>query len=1087
MQDRQKTIPYHLLAIFFLLSFSIAITGYLYYKNQKEHIKKEKHEELNAIADLKVDQIRDWREERFRDASFIYNNPQIARQIKESLEYPGSPALKKEVPGWMTSMYKNRQYKSMCIIDRNGKIIVSVHEDNAGKRSRVSNYLNEALKTKKVFFSDLYRDEVKNIFMDIVVPIIFSQNNEEAPVGFVVLRIDPYQFLYPLIHSYPVPSKTAESLLVRKEGSEVVYLNELRHRKNMAFNLRLPSAQTDLPAVMAVFGKEGVVEGKDYRGIPVLAAIKKIPGSPWFLVAKVDMEEVFAPHYNRFRLITILVWVLIVLSGTAVIMFWRHQQAQFYKKQYDGEFQRITLLQKYEHLTKLANDIVLLVDEQGRIVEANDMALITYGYELNEILALNIRDLRTPEARSEIASLMKTVEERNGLIFETLHMKKDGAIFPVEVSSRVITIAEQKLFMSIIRDISERKQTEEALKKSEELYRSLFENMLNGFAYCKMLFEEGRPKDFIYLAVNSAFEMQTGLKNVIGKKVSEVIPGIRDSDPQLLEIYGRVALTGLPERFETYVNALGMWFWISVYSPVHEHFVAVFDVITERKRAEEELRKLYRAVEQSPASVIITDLHGDIEYVNPKFTEVTGYSLEEVRGKNPRILKSGETPPEEYRRLWETITSGGEWHGMFHNKRKDGALFWERVSISAVRDNSGAITHFIAVNEDITNRKCLEDQFRQAQKMEAVGQLAGGIAHDFNNILTAIIGYGHIIKMKLKEDNPLRTYADRILSLSDRAANLTQSLLSFSRKRIMNPEPVNLNEVVKRIDHLLSRIIGEDIRLQTTLSEEEMIVMADSEQIELVLMNLATNARDAMPEGGLLNIGTEKIDIDEEFIKEHGFGRKGEHVLISVADTGAGIDIETREKIFEPFFTTKEVGKGTGLGLSMVYGIIKQHEGYINIYSEPGMGTTFRIYLPLIEAKVEEIKPEVIQPFEIATETVLLAEDETEVREFTKKLLEEYGYKVITASSGQEAINEFKAHKDKIQLVLLDVMMPDKNGREAYDEIKKIRPDIKVLFMSGYPADTIHKHKIIEKGFAYIEKPASPTKLLKKIREVLGQ
>ncbi len=384
-------------------------------------------------------------------------------------------------------------------------------------------------------------------------------------------------------------------------------------------------------------------------------------------------------------------------------------------------------------------------------------------------------------------------------------------------------------------------------------------------------------------------------------------------------------------------------------------------------------------------------------------------------------------------------------------------------------------------------RAKLHTQLLQAQKMEAVGQLAGGVSHDFNNILTALMGYAHIMKMKMKEDDPLRSYADQILSLSDKAANLTQSLLSFSRKRIMNPEPVTLNEIIGRIDHLLSRIIGEDIQLQTMLSEEDPVVMADSGQIEQALMNLAANARDAMPEGGFLTIGTETIAIDNEFIKEHGFGKEGEYALIAVTDTGAGMDRETREKIFEPFFTTKEVGKGTGLGLSMVYGIIKQHEGHINVYSEPGRGTTFRIYLPLIETKVDKIKPEVIQPAETGTETVLLAEDESEVREFTKKMLEEYGYKVITAGSGQEAIDEFKAHKDKIRLLLLDVIMPNRNGKEAYDAIKKIAPDIKVLFMSGYPADIILKHDIIEKGFAYIEKPASPTKLLKKMREALGK
>jgi CheY-like chemotaxis protein len=271
------------------------------------------------------------------------------------------------------------------------------------------------------------------------------------------------------------------------------------------------------------------------------------------------------------------------------------------------------------------------------------------------------------------------------------------------------------------------------------------------------------------------------------------------------------------------------------------------------------------------------------------------------------------------------------------------------------------------------------------------------------------------------------------------------------------------------------------------LSENDLIVMADPGQIEQVLMNLATNAKDAMPKGGLLTIKTETLGIDYEFIKDHGFGKEGKYALISLTDTGIGIDKETREKIFEPFFTTKEVGKGTGLGLSMVYGIIKQHNGYINVYSEPGRGTTFRIYLPVIAAEAEEIKPEVIPPVITGTETLLLAEDETGVREFTENLLKEYGYKVISAVDGQDAINEFKAYKNRIHLVLLDVIMPNKNGKEVYDEIKQIRPDIKVLFMSGYPANIIQKHDIIEKGFAYIEKPASPTKLLRKIREVLDK
>ncbi len=379
----------------------------------------------------------------------------------------------------------------------------------------------------------------------------------------------------------------------------------------------------------------------------------------------------------------------------------------------------------------------------------------------------------------------------------------------------------------------------------------------------------------------------------------------------------------------------------------------------------------------------------------------------------------------------------------------------------------------------------LQSQLLQAQKMEAVGQLAGGIAHDFNNILTAMIGYGHMLKMKMHEDDPLRRYADHILSLSDRAANLTQSLLTFSRKQIMNPRTVDLNGIIKKVENLLARVIGEDIELRTNLVAEDVTVTADPLQMEQVFMNLATNARDAMPEGGRLEIETEIIEVEEAFVRTHGYGKTGMYALVSVSDTGTGIDERTREKIFEPFFTTKEVGKGTGLGLSMVYGIVKQHNGYINVYSEQGKGTTFKIYLPLIKAKVQQAAPELIYPLSTGTETVLLAEDEAEVRAFTKKLLEEFGYKVIEAPDGEAAVNEFKIHKDTIQLLILDVIMPRKNGKEAYEEIKQIRPDIKAIFTSGYTADFVHQKGILAEDTELILKPIAPLVLLRKIREIL--
>jgi CheY-like chemotaxis protein len=327
----------------------------------------------------------------------------------------------------------------------------------------------------------------------------------------------------------------------------------------------------------------------------------------------------------------------------------------------------------------------------------------------------------------------------------------------------------------------------------------------------------------------------------------------------------------------------------------------------------------------------------------------------------------------------------------------------------------------------------------------------------------------------------------QILNSAERAANLTQALLAFSRRQIISPKPVNLNEIVQGLERLLSRVIGEDIELSTVLTDEDLIVMADSGQIEQVLMNLATNARDAMPDGGSLNISTKLAEFDSEFIKAHGFGRPEFYALISVEDTGQGMDEKTKERIFEPFFTTKEVGKGTGLGLAMVYGIIKQHDGYINVYSEAGMGTKFNIYLPLIKSKIEEARAADLLVLKGGEETVLIAEDDASVRELIKEVLLGYGYKVIEAVDGEDAVRRFKDNKDRIQLLILDVIMPKKNGKEVYDDIKEIKPDIKAIFTSGYTADIIHKKGILEERLDFILKPISPDEFLRKVREVLDK
>ena len=506
-----------------------------------------------------------------------------------------------------------------------------------------------------------------------------------------------------------------------------------------------------------------------------------------------------------------------------------------------------------------------------------------------------------------------------------------------------------------------------------------------------------------------------------------------------------------------------------------------------RHKAEEQVRKLTRAVEQSPATVVITDTEGHIEYVNPKFTSLTGYTSEEIIGKNPRVLKSGEQPREFYEQLWTTILAGGEWRGEFHNRKKNGDLYWEQALIAPIRDNSNAITHFIAIKEDITERKQLETHLRHAQKMDAIGQLAGGIAHDFNNILTAIVGYASIMELKLPTDSPLKKNAAQIVVTAERGASLTQGLLAFSRKQVSNPVVIDLNEIITRVHQLLLRLISEDIHLEINLDHHVLPVLADSGQIEQVLMNMSTNARDALPHGGSIVITTEAVTLDTDFVIARGFGTPGRYALLTISDSGAGMEAEIVKHVFEPFYTTKEQGKGTGLGLSIVYGIIKEHNGYVLCYSTIGIGTIFQIYLPLLDASPAETEEKIQERQQDVQEQnyILLAEDNEMSRAFGREILEEFGYSVVEAVDGEDALEKFRKLGGQISLVILDVIMPKMNGREVYDTIRGIAPNVRVLFCSGYARDVVISQGGLEEGMDYLAKPFTPKELLMKIREVL--
>jgi len=642
-----------------------------------------------------------------------------------------------------------------------------------------------------------------------------------------------------------------------------------------------------------------------------------------------------------------------------------------------------------------------------------------------------------------------------------------------------------------------------------------------------------------------------------------------------------------------------------------DHFVIASVVdITERRRAEERIRWLSLAVDQGPTAVVMTDITGKIEYVNPTFTEVTGYTLDDVRGKNPRILKGGVTPPDTYKDLWRTITAGRPWHGELLNRKKNGSAYWDATWVYPIRDAGGVVTRFLAIKEDVTERKKAEAaaaeaaarvtalmehandgisvispkgvilevnrrmaeiagltqqelvgrniaefptpdtvaaklaefqnvlrrgagtvpnvaitrsdgqivtidfslssvevagetlvlaigrdvtqsrqteaQLRQAQKMEAIGRLAGGVAHDFNNVLTAIFGYVEVVMEELPPESTSRADLDEVLKAAARAAGLTRQLLAFSRQQVLQPTVLNVNDVVDNVEKMLRRVIGEDINLRTTLAADVGNALADAGQLEQVLMNLAVNARDAMPDGGHLTIETANVDLTEEYADLHQPVVPGAYIRMAVSDTGTGMSAETRARVFEPFFTTKEKGKGTGLGLSTVYGIVKQSGGYVWVYSEPGRGTTFKIYLPRVDTAATVIaagspKPEARH----GTETILVAEDDEVLRPMVRTILRRQGYTVLDAPNVGDAVACAAAHQGPIHLLLSDVVMPGGSGRDLARRLAETRPDTKVLYVSGYTDDAIVHHGMLEPGLEYLQKPFTGDTLSKKVRQVL--
>lgn len=754
-----------------------------------------------------------------------------------------------------------------------------------------------------------------------------------------------------------------------------------------------------------------------------------------------------------------------------------------------------------EHLKLLVDtspDCFIFKDGEGRWLEANMAAV--------DLFRLHDVDYKGKN-NQELAGLVDSVFREAFLTCERTDREaweKGTASRSEEVitlpggGSRVLEVIKLPFFykdgsrkgLSVLaRDITGLKEMERQVEESTIFLRGILNGIQDGIM---VLDREAR-----ILMVNQAMErLHQDRLPLLGKKCYEAINLQTEPCspcPALLTIEdGR-----LHSEEVTVTDAEGRMRHMELFSypivrkgwEISGAIVSVKDV-TGKKKAEEAERRLAAAVHQAADSIVITDTDGNIEYVNPAFEKVTGYTIDEALGKNPCILKSGRQNESFYRELWETITRGEVWQGRFENRKKDGTIFEEEATISPVKDASGKIVSYVAVKHDVTRERALQRQLLAAQRMEAVGILAGGVAHDFNNILAAIQGYAELSLLRLDRASPLYAKITQILQASERAAGIVRQLLLFSRRQPMEFVTVDLTRLVTDLLKMLTRLIGEDIAIKTDLYPGILSIHADPGNIEQVIMNIVVNARDALPHGGTITIQTSKVDVGETYCTQYPFARQGSFVRLSISDTGTGIDEETLTHIFEPFFTTKGAGKGTGLGLAVVYGIVKTHKGWITVESSQGKGTTFEVFLPLVGGKEEAVdrdsKPD-LSILEGRGQTILAVEDEENVRNFIEEALTNAGYLVLKAETAEEAHRILEKDAERVGLILSDVVLPDVSGIRLVDGLLSLKPGIPVIMSSGYTDERSHRTVILERGWAFLQKPYSVMTLLRTVRDVIAK
>ncbi|MCF8303629.1 MAG: PAS domain S-box protein [Bacteroidales bacterium] len=1357
VKKRKPLMPWHLLIVFAVVFLVLIMVGYSYYLKQKEEIKEETHQFINTTNTYKGHQIVNWRQERINDLFTLSQNQSMLNTIKGYLKN-GNEEHRQSLIKWMNSWKEHFDYRKIYLVTPDKEYLIGNNSQDEKIHKSTVKYLDQARQSGSVVFSPLHKTAHDDVHIGLIAPLY---DNMGKLISYMVLEINPDRFLYPIIEQATIPSQTGETILFKASGSGIEFLSDLRFMKNSILKQYVPTEKENIFYKIATQVDKGLIQGTDYRGAKVLASVEKLDGTPWFILTKTDVKEVYGLFRTSAIQTAVILLLILILTAVVLYVVWRRQSYRYYRHQLDLERERSSLLKQHDYLTRYANDIIIMYDENGRIIEANEKASRTYGYSIEEMLAMKIDQLRASE-KEPLSKELTSEKGNGGMVYETNHKKSNGTEIPVEISSRPIEVEDTTYYQMIIRDISERKKVEEELRIQKAYFEDLFEyapeaiaildnedrviqvnrefenlfgyslneasgKQINDLIVPDDLTEEGwnttnavasgdsielesiriskegtripvsitgkpillsgnqlavygiyrnieerhkseeklkrltqfarenpnpvitvnkdgkiiyanqgaepllamwktqlhqkAPESIInhikhslendeqetvevhfnklYYLLSLSPNKESGRVHIYGSDITErkhadltreimfnianatnttqniselsdvirteldkvtetknfliilydedkdtlSLPYIKDEkdefeefpagktlsayvirkqqpmlfrerDMELLEEKGEIETIGTPAKV-----------WLGVPLIVDNKVIGIIvvqnyedeNVYTEEdlenlrfissqiavsirnKRIEEEVRKLSVSVQQSPVSVVITNTEGQIEYVNPKFTQLTGYTLKEVYKKNPRILKSGHTPKEEYQRLWQTIKSGNEWKGELRNRRKNGELFWISSSISPIKDNYGKIHHFVAINEDITDRKKMEKDLIDAkEKAEESDRLKSAflatMSHELRTPLNAVIGFSELIDEGLSTEEILE-YAENINKSGKHLLEIIEDLFNIS---IIESGDVDIEKKEFNINNLLDEIKMNIQTDQVNLEREDLTIKvfkdlddskcqihSDPAFIKQIFNNLLKNALKFTEEGAI----------------EFGYSVESRNIIrFFVKDTGIGIAPDKQDIIFERFrqadegFTRKY--EGTGLGLSISKRLVELLNGSIWVDSEPDNGSTFYFTIPY-ESSEQEEEPAAEEAGELVWpgRRILIAEDDESNFELLKSMLKKTKIEVERAHNGVQAVDLFKKYTSEdrkgngpcFDLILMDIKMPKMGGYEATQQIKEIDPETTVIAQTAF-AMKGDEDKAIEAGCDdYITKPIKKEALLLKMNKYLSK